>query len=187
MNFFVYHTFSLKKEVATQTADDVLLDSFTAFKSEEMFDMIIDDYGQFISLLSIPIYILSSLVLFPKSKHNVAERVTAICFIFGQLMLYQLVFHIISAIFPAFHEIARPVVLLLEVTIVFLMSYKFFNQTLFNAIWKSIVIFATMIFSMQFILIVFQKILEMIYDWIKIKNYFFPFKTKNKYDLSWNI
>lgn len=164
LNFFVYHTFSLKKEVETQTADDLLLDSFTAFKSEEMFDMIIDDYGQFISLLSIPIYILASLVLFPKSKHNVAERVTAICFIFGQLMLYQLVFHIISAIFPPFHEFARPVVLLLEVIIVFLMSYKFFNQTLFHAIWKSVVIFATMMFSMQFILIVFQKILEMIYD-----------------------
>ena len=164
LNFFVYHGFNLNKDSEALDDEDILIDGIVSFKSEQMFDMIIDDYGQFISLLSIPIYILITLILFPKSKHNVAERVTAICFIFGQLMLYQLFFHIISAVFPWFQDVARPIVLLLEIIIVFLMSHKFFNQKLFDAIWKSVVIFMTLMFCMQFLLILFQQVLEMIYD-----------------------
>lgn len=161
INFFIYTYFNIStiNENAFETEASQLLQ----LKSEAAFDTIINNYGNFFSLLIIPLYVLATSLLFRKSTYNMAERATAITFLFGHLMILQAGLNLISAIFNPFYEIQKYLVMVGEILIIFILSFRFFKVSIIDSIWKSIVIAAFIFMSMKYILIVTQTILHLYY------------------------
>lgn len=133
------------------------------FKSDVMFDYIMDNYGQFYSLVIIPFYVFIAKLLFRKSNYNVAEISTAITYLLGQFMLLQFVLNVISGIFHSFYFFEKYLVIAAELLMVMSMSFRFFISKPFPAIWKSMVIIVFIFYSMKGILYLTQNILDFIY------------------------
>jgi hypothetical protein len=161
INFFIYTYFNIStiNEDGFETEASQLLQ----LKSEAVFDAIINNYGSFFSLLIIPLYVLATSVLFRKSTHNMAERATAITFLFGHLMILQAVLNLISAVFNPFYELQKYLVMGGEIAIIFMLSLRFFKASIMDSIWKSIIIAVFVFMSMQYILVGTQTILQLYY------------------------
>ncbi len=161
INFFIYTYFNISaiNENEFETEASQLL----KLQSEVIFDTIINNYGNFFSLMIIPLYVLATSLLFRKSTHNKAERATAITFLFGHLMILQAGLNLISALFNSFYEIQKYLVMVGEFLIIFILSFKFFNASIIDSIWKSITIAAFIFMSMQYILKATQTILQLYY------------------------
>ena len=161
INFFIYTYFNIStiNENGFETEASQLLQ----LKSEAVFDAIINNYGSFFSLLIIPLYVLVTSVLFRKSTHNMAERATAITFLFGHLMILQAVLNLISAVFNPFYEIQKYLVMGGEIAIIFMLSLRFFKASIMDSILKSIIIAVFVFMSMQYILVGTQTILQLYY------------------------
>lgn len=140
------------------------LESMVFAKSTEMYDHIISNFGGFFSLLIIPFFVFSSNILFPKTPYNTAEKATSITYLFGQLMVYRVNLHVITAVIPGFYSFNCIIVQALEFGIIFLLCYKLFKETIIHSIWKSLVIYALVFLSLQYVLILLHDILQMIYD-----------------------
>ena len=155
INLFIYTYFDLGSINSHMAgADDSV-----RFQSEVMFEQIINNYGNLFLLCIIPLFVMVSSILFPKSQYNSAEKATAITYMLGILLLFEIFLNLISVAFNPFHMVGRQIVRILEIAIIFLLSYKFFNQSIFKAIWKSIIIILTIIFSMKIVLMGFMEIL----------------------------
>ncbi|MBK8080509.1 MAG: DUF3667 domain-containing protein [Saprospiraceae bacterium] len=100
INFFVYTYFNIS--TINENDFETEASNLLQLKSDAVFDAIINDYGSFFSLMIIPLYVLATSVLFRKSTHNMAERATAITFLFGHLMIFQAALNLMSAVFNPF-------------------------------------------------------------------------------------
>lgn len=161
LSVFVFNYFDLSN--LSIAPSDQELDQLLLLKSDVVFDNIIDNYGQFFSLMFIPFYAVIARILYPRSKWNVAEICTAITFLLGQLMLVELVLNLITAAVHDCYFINKYIIMSLEITIVFIMSFKFFKSDLIAAVWKSVVTLVFLYFSMQLILSFTHDILSLIY------------------------
>ena len=92
-----------------------------------------------------------------------AERATAITFLFGHLMILQAVLNLISAVFNPFYELQKYLVMGGEIAIIFMLSLRFFKASIMDSIWKSIIIAVFVFMSMQYILVGTQTILQLYY------------------------
>ncbi|MBK8700736.1 MAG: DUF3667 domain-containing protein [Saprospiraceae bacterium] len=162
INFFVYTRFNLA--TITEEPMEVEVDQLLQLKSDVMFDQIINNYGSFFALLIIPMYVFFARLLFPLVKYNIAEVATAITFLLGQLMLLEVILNLVTVAIPDFYATSKCVVMCAELAIFFVLSYKFFKDKLFHAVWKSLLILIGIYFSMQFVLVVTQNILHFIYE-----------------------
>ena len=158
INLFIYTYFDLGSFNAQSLADDDAL----KFQSEVMFDQIMSNYGNLFLLFIIPLFVMICSILFPKSQYNSAEKATAITYMLGFLLLFEILINLVSVAYNPFLILGRQLVRILEVGIIFLLSYKFFNQSIFKAIWKTTIIILTIIFSMKILLMGFMEILIMI-------------------------
>jgi hypothetical protein len=103
-------------------------------------------------------------VLFGNKKHNSGEKATAITFLLGQLIVFEILLSFISAAYNPFYTIQKYLVMLAEISIVFVLSYQFFQQTLLNTLWKSLIIITTIYFSMNLLVLGLMKFLQLIYN-----------------------
>ncbi len=162
INFFVYTRCGLAD--LTENEFDVEVDQLVQLKSEVVFEEIINDYGSLFSLIIIPVYVLCSYLLFPKSKLNLAEQATAITFMMGQLMLLEVAINLISFVFPAFYHFSRALVMFAELGILFVIAHKLMNNKWYHALWKSILTLAVIFLVMRLVLMGTQEVLACIYD-----------------------
>ncbi len=161
INFFIYTYFNISAINENTFETEVSL--LVQLKSDTVFDSIINNYGSFFSLMIIPLFVLATSVLFRKSTHNMAERATAITFLFGHLMIFQAFLNLISAVFHPFYELQKYLVMGAEIAIIFMLSLRFFKASIIDSIWKSITIAAFVFMSMQYILIATQTMLQLYY------------------------
>ncbi len=161
INFFIYTYFNLSE--ITENELDIEVDQLLQLKSEIAFDYLINNYGNLFSLMIIPIYVIFARLIFPKSPYNFAEIATAITFMLGQLMVLEVFVNIGSAIYNPFYFMQKYIIMLAELGIIFTLSYKFFKAGLVHAIWKSALIACGIFLSMEYILILTQNILHLIY------------------------
>ncbi|MBK6362682.1 MAG: DUF3667 domain-containing protein [Saprospiraceae bacterium] len=161
INFFVYTYFNIS--TINENDFETEASNLLQLKSDAVFDGIINDYGSFFSLMIIPLYVLATSVLFRKSTHNMAERATAITFLFGHLMIFQAALNLMSAVFNPFYEFQKYFVVGAEIAIIFLLSLRFFKASMIESIWKSILITVFLFMSMQYILIGTHTILQLYY------------------------
>jgi Protein of unknown function (DUF3667) len=133
-------------------------------ESAQLYDSIINNYGSFFSLLIIPIFVLLSKALFPNVKYNLAEKASAITYLFGQLMIYRVGFNLITAVFPSFYDINTALVFLMEYGLIFLLSYRFYKERMISALWKSAIIFTLVFFTLKYTLVLLNAILELLYN-----------------------
>jgi hypothetical protein len=162
INFFVYTYFDLGK-LNEETMEDEF-NSIVVLKSEVMFDQIINNYGNFFLLFVIPVFVLIANKLFAKSKYNSAEKATAITYLFGQLFAYEIIFHLITAAYHPFHTYVKDIVRVIEIAIIFLLSYKFFKQSIMDSIWKTVVIIVSIYYSLKILLFILLIVLRLIYN-----------------------
>jgi len=161
INFFIYTYFNIS--TINESALETEASQLVQLKSEAAFDTIINNYSSFFSLTIIPLYVLATSLLFRKSTHNMAERATAITFLFGHLMILQAGLNLISAMFNPFYEIQKYLVMGGEMYIIFILSFRFFKASVIDSIWKSIIIAAFIFMSMQYILMGTQTIIQLYY------------------------
>lgn len=159
LNLFVYSYFNLGS-IGMNGSD--ASDPELKYQSEIMFDQIIGNYGNLFLLCIIPVFVLCSRILFPRSTYNSAEKATAITYMLGIVLFFEIFLNLIAAVFNPFYFVGRQIVRALEVTAVVLLSYKFYKQNILNTIWKSALIIVTIIFSMKLILMGFLEILVLI-------------------------
>lgn len=162
INFFVYTKFGIAN--LTDSALDVEVDQLVQLKSDIVFEQLIDDYGSFFSLIIIPVYVLCSRILFPKSKYNLAEMATAITFMMGQLMLLEIAINLISVVFPDFYSFSRVLVMMAEFGILFILAHKLMKDKWYHAMWKSVLTLAVIFLVMRSVLMGTQEILACMYD-----------------------
>ena len=91
--------------------------------------------------------------VYKRQTHNMAERATAITFLFGHLMIFQAALNLMSAVFNPFYEFQKYFVVGAEIAIIFLLSLRFFKASMIESIWKSILITVFLFMSMQYILL----------------------------------
>lgn len=161
INLFVYSYFNIS-EINENTIDSEI-DQMVQLKSEVAFDTLINNYGSFFSLMIIPLYVISTTVLFRKDEHNIAERATAITFLLGQLMIFQAFLNLITVVFQPFYEVQKFVMMGAEIYIIFLLSFRFFKANIMEALWKSIVISLFVLLSMKYLLLLTLKFLQLYY------------------------
>ncbi|MBK9256676.1 MAG: DUF3667 domain-containing protein [Saprospiraceae bacterium] len=159
INFFIYNYFNISQisEFQNFTAGDEAL-----LHSEVLFDHIISQYGKFFFLLIIPFYAICSKILHPKTRFNAAEIATAISFMLGQMMLLEIILNLLSALYSPFYFIQKYLVIVTEVAIVFILCYRFFENRLIHAIWKTVVTLTVLVVSMKYVLILTQFILHLL-------------------------
>ena len=160
LNLFVYSYFNI--EAISINAADAASDPDLKYQSEIMFDQIIGNYGNLFLLCIIPVFVFASRILFPKSNYNSAEKATAITYMLGIVLFFEVFLNLIAAAFNPFYFVGRQIVRGLEIAAVVMLSYKFYNQNILNTIWKSLIIIATIVFSMKLVLMGFMEILIMI-------------------------
>ena len=161
INFFVYTYFKIGT-LSVDNADDEF-DAIVQLKSEIMFDHIMDNYGNFISLLVIPVYVFMATKLFPRSAFNAAEKATAITFMLAQLFFIEIILNLVTAAYHPFHSVFKVLVFITEITMIFWLNYKFFNETIVNSIWKTIVIILSIFASIYVVLFALMQILTLVY------------------------
>lgn len=159
---FIYQFFEIDSIAILQTSEQ--LNQFSQSKSDAVFQMIIGKFGKFLTLLFIPYYILSSKILFKGLKYNGAEIATAVTFMMGLLMLVQAGLCLITGFFQSFYIIKTFVTIAMEVYMVFVLSYHFFNEKLVPAIWKSGLICLFMFFAIRYTVILIDILVHLYYD-----------------------
>ncbi|MBK8623210.1 MAG: hypothetical protein IPN79_15980 [Saprospiraceae bacterium] len=133
---FVHEMFSLH-DLYTDPVD-VYISQINVYKNDVVFDNIINNFGKFFVLLFIPFYIISTKIFFPKSTYNLAERATAVTYMLGMLMMIQVVLGLVTALIHPFYFIKPFIVFGIQFYIIFILSFRFFGATLFEAVWKSV-------------------------------------------------
>lgn len=136
---FVNEMFSVESLYADPV--DIYIQQVLTYENDVTFEKIVGKFGKFFTLMFIPFFLLASRLLFPKAPYNLAERATAITYMLGMLMMVQVVLSLITAIIHPFYFIKPYIVLLLELYIVFILSYRFFGEKLIHSVWKSALTF----------------------------------------------
>jgi hypothetical protein len=157
IHFIVYSNFKIN--LIAQNAFDVEAEQMIRLKSDQYFDALINNYGSFFSLMIIPIYVYMTKIFFNRSAYNLAERATAITFLLGHLMVFQIALHLITAFYHPFYQIQKVLVIGAEFYIFFILSLRFFKAPMIHAIWKSAVIACFVFIAMQSMLALTQEIL----------------------------
>ncbi len=161
INFFIYTYFNVSSINVNDL--DAEVDQLLMTKSDAVFDSIINNYGSFFSLMIIPLYVMATKILFRNNAHNIAERATAITFLLGQLMIFQAFLNMITVVFHPFYEVQKYLVMGSEISIIFILSFRFFKASIIDAIWKSMAISIFVFMSMQYILVFTQELLQLYY------------------------
>jgi hypothetical protein len=157
INFFLYNYFNIGHIDGITSAS--AMESEPLLKSEILFDQVISQYGKFFFLLIIPIYSVFTRVIHPKTIYNIAEIATAVSFLLGQLMLLEIVLNLFSAVYNPFYFVHKYLVLVAEISIVFLLCFRFFGNKLIHACWKTGITLIFLFFSMKYILVFTQWII----------------------------
>ncbi len=100
----------------------------------------VNNYAEFLYVLIIPLCMLGALLVYRKTKYNLGEQGTVFFFMGGSLSLIAIPFNIIIYFYPPFYEIRSIVIPLISLVILFLIGYKFYNNSLLNTLWKTIII-----------------------------------------------
>ncbi|MBL0238392.1 MAG: DUF3667 domain-containing protein [Saprospiraceae bacterium] len=163
INLFVYNMFKIDKiDLDQEDSALELMDSLP--QSDIMFNNIVDNYGQFLTIFMIPLFVLASMVVHKKSSYNAPERATAIMYLFGQFVLVQIFLNLIGGIFNPFLIFRSYISAGLGIFIVVLLNLKFFKENLVNTIWKSIAIILFVFGGMVGLLYVINIILQYYFD-----------------------
>jgi hypothetical protein len=120
---------------------DVYIKQTNVYNNDLVFENIINTFGKFFVLLFIPFYIITTKIFFPRSTYNLAERATAVTYMLGMLMMIQVVLGLITALFHPFYFIKPFIVFGIQFYIIFILAFRFFKASIFEAAWKSVLSF----------------------------------------------
>ncbi|MBK9222679.1 MAG: zinc ribbon domain-containing protein [Saprospiraceae bacterium] len=150
LNLLLFNLLQIDKIEEEQNGISAM--EYTLLKSDLIFDSFLNSYSQFLAALLIPLFVISSFIVFPKSNYNIAERATSITYFFGQLMLIQIGINVISYFYHPFVLFRPYIIEAVEIVAILMISKYFFKQSIINTIWKSVFIMAFIYFGMLLIL-----------------------------------
>ena len=116
------------------------------------FDIILEKYGQFFYILFIPFFGLFSLILDSKSKYKIAERAVIFTYITAQISLVAIPLNLIVGNYHPFDPVQSTIMKILPLVYLFIIERYIFRNSIFNAIWKAILLMVLLVCAIAVIL-----------------------------------